>query len=165
MDPRYACFVGGLQAGSPDDLVELRLGLAHHRFDATRMDPTVLQEGLESAAGDLAPNRIEGRDDDGLGGVVDDEVNARRRFEGPDVAPLTADDAALQLLAGQTDQGNGALAAVLAGVALNGHGDDVLGGVLRSLAGGLLHLLQPAGDDPLVGLLHALEQLLLGLVA
>jgi hypothetical protein len=51
--------------------------------------------------GDLTPDRVEGADDDGLGGVIDDQVNARRLLEGADVAALAADDPALHFVVRQ----------------------------------------------------------------
>ena len=45
---------------------------------------------------DLAPHRVEARDRDRLGGVVDDHVDAGRRLERADVAALAADQPALR---------------------------------------------------------------------
>ena len=46
-------------------------------------------------ARDLAADGIEARQDHGLRGVVDDEVDARRCFDGANVPALAADDADL----------------------------------------------------------------------
>ena len=64
------------------------------------MDAAVLHQALEGDAGDLAADGIESREDDGLGGVVDDEVDAGRELEGADIAPFAADDAPLHVFTG-----------------------------------------------------------------
>ena len=65
------------------------------------MDAAVGDELGERDPGDLAADRVEARDDDGLGRVVDDQVDAGRLLEGADVAALAADDPALHLVAGR----------------------------------------------------------------
>ena len=72
---------------------------------------------------------------DGLGRVVDDQVDAGRLLEGPDVAALAADDPALHLVARQVDDGHGVLGGVVGGDALHRGDDDVAGLVLGLLAG------------------------------
>ncbi len=56
-----------------------------------------------------------------------------KRFQRPDVAPFAADDAALHLVVGQADHGDGALGDVVGGAALDGQGDDLAGPALRLL--------------------------------
>ncbi len=48
--------------------------------------------------GRLAANGLEAREDDALGRIVDDEVDAGELLERADVAALAADDAALQVV-------------------------------------------------------------------
>ena len=76
------------------------------------------------AARHLPPDRIEAGDDHGVGGVVDDDVDAGGGLEGADVPALAADDPALHLVARQGDGGDGALRGVLGAQPLDGHGDD-----------------------------------------
>ena len=73
--------------------------------------------------------------DDRLGGVVDDQVDAGRLLERADVAALAADDPALHLVAGQVDDGDGVLGGVVGGDALH-RGDDDLAGLLLGLLAG-----------------------------
>ena len=68
---------------------------------------------------DLAAHRVEAGDDDRLGRVVDDEVDAGRRLERADVAALAADDAALQVVRRQRHHRDGALGDELAREALD----------------------------------------------
>jgi hypothetical protein len=156
----------GVQAGEAE-LVEGLLGrLAHGAldlglrldddlFDAGRVDAPVGDELLEREPGDLAAHGVEARDDDGLGGVVDDEVGAGGLLQGANVAALAADDAALHLVVGQVHRGDGALLHVVARVPLNGDADDALGAPLGLFAGGVFDELGFAGR----GAAHVVEQL------
>ena len=85
--------------------------------------------------GDLAPNRVEARQHDGLGRVVDDQVDAGRLLERPDVAALAADDPALHLVAGQVDDRDGVLGGVVGGHALHRRDDDLARLLLGLVAG------------------------------
>ena len=102
------------------------------------MDPAVLDQRLERAARDLAPDRVEAGDDDGVGRVVDDDVHPGRRLERADVAALAADDPALHLVAGERHRGDGALRGVLGGEPLGRDGDDPAGLAVGALLGLLL---------------------------
>ena len=74
---------------------------------------------LSEMPGDLAADRIEAADDHHAGRVVDDDVDAGRFFEGADVAPFAADDAALHFVAGNIDGAGRGFGRVGGGVALN----------------------------------------------
>ena len=77
--------------------------------------------------GDLAADGVEAADDHHAGRVVDDHIDAGRLFEGADVAPFAADDAALHFVAGNIDRAGRALGGVGGGVALDGGEQDVAG--------------------------------------
>jgi len=83
-------------------------------------------EVLQRDTADLTSYRIEAREDDGLRGVIDDEVDAGELLEGPDVAALTADDAALDVVVGDGYHGYGFLRHIVPGVPLDGKGQDFL---------------------------------------
>jgi hypothetical protein len=70
----------------------MRAGLIRHELE-------------EGDAGDLATQRVERRERDGLRRLVDDEVHAGRGLQGADVASLLADDPALHLLRGDRHAG------------------------------------------------------------
>src|SRR2546426_11228407 len=76
----------------------LAAGLVHEFLDAPRMNPPVGDQPLEREPAHLAPHRIEARHHHGVGCVVDDNVHTGGGFEGPDVAALAPDDAALHLV-------------------------------------------------------------------
>src|SRR2546430_14341059 len=84
-------------------LLHLPLDLLDHLLDARGMDPAVGDQRLEREPRDLAPVRIVRRDDDGLGGVVDDQVHARVLLERADDPSLAADDPPPHVVARQVD--------------------------------------------------------------
>ena len=133
-------------------------------LDPAGMDPAVGDELGEGDPGDLAADGIEARQDDGLRGVVDDQVDAGRLLEGPDVAALAADDPALHLVARQVDDRDRVLGRVVRGDALHRRDDDVAGLVVGLLAGSPLD--RPGELDGVVlGLLaDGLEQDRLGVL-
>ncbi len=122
------------------------------------MDAAVGDEILERDAPDLTPHRIEAREDDRLGRVVDDEVDAGQLLEGADVAAFAADDAALEVVARDVDDRDRGLRGVVRGDPADGDADDVAGLAVRLFAGALLRF---ADDDRRVVahvLLDAVEQ-------
>src|ERR1035437_9468352 len=74
-----------------DALADLAAALADHLLDAGRVDPAVGEEALQRDPRHLSPDRVEPAEDDRFRGVVDDDVDARRRLERADVAALAAD--------------------------------------------------------------------------
>ena len=105
-----------------DLLLELGLDVLDDLLDAGRVDAAVQDEPLDGQAGDLAADGVEARQDDRLGRVVDDDVDAGGHLQGPDVAALAADDPALHVVAGQVDDRDRRLDDVLGGRALDGAG-------------------------------------------
>src|SRR5204863_6757422 len=96
--------------------------------------------------GDLAAVGIEPGEDDRAGRVVDDQIDAGGELQRADVPAFTADDPALEIVAGQIDHRYRGLDGVLGGAALNRFGDVVLGPVDRGLAGfGIAALHQVGG--------------------
>ena len=134
-EARDAGVVGGLLAGLAHDRVDLGPCLGDDLLDAAGMDPAVGDELGDGDPGDLAADRVEARQDDGLRRVVDDQVDAGGLFEGPDVAALAADDPALHLVRRQVDDRDRVLGRVVGGDALDRGDDDVAGLVLGILAG------------------------------
>ena len=108
---------------------------------------------VSGEAGDLAADRVEARQHDRLGRVVDDQVDAGRLLEGADVAALAADDPALHLVARQVDDRDGVLGGVVRGDALHRGHDDLARLLLGLLAGPAL---DRAGE---------LDRVVLGLLA
>ena len=117
----------GVAGGAQAQLVDLGLALLVGLLDAVRVDAAVEDEPLEGEPADLAPHRIEARQQHGLGGVVDDQVDAGDGLVGADVAALAADDAALHVVAGQVHHADDGLGGLLARDALDGLDDDLAG--------------------------------------
>ena len=97
------------------------------------MNPAVGDEGLQRDPPDLASHRVEAREDDGFGRVVDDEVDAGHLLERADVAAFSADDPALHVVARDVDDRDGRLGGVVGSDPLDGNADDVAGTSCRPL--------------------------------
>src|SRR5665647_2947396 len=110
-----------------DLLLEVGLDRLDDVLDAGRVDAPVGDELLDGQAGQLAADRVEARQDDRLGRVVDDDVDPCGHLQGPDVAALAADDPPFHVLGRQVDHGHRGLGDVLGGRALDGVGDDLPG--------------------------------------
>ena len=148
-----------------DDGVDLFLGLGYHFLNAGGVDAAVLNQLLQSQTGHLAADRVKAGDGDGFGGIVNDQVAAGEGFDAADIAAFAADDAALHLVVGEGYDGDGDLAGVISGAALNGGGDDlpgagicfflVLGLDLLDLQGHLVgHIVPDVGDQVGLGFLN-----------
>ena len=118
---------GGLFAHFADLHFEFLLALMNHVLDAGGMDAAVLDEAFKSHAGHLTADGAVGGKNHGFRRVVDDEIHAGGGFERTDVAAFAADDAALHVFARQGDGRHGLFAHIVAGVALNGAGQNFLG--------------------------------------
>jgi hypothetical protein len=94
-DPHFQeSILGGPLAQHVDLVAGPFVGL----LDAVRMDPAIFDQHLQGDAADLPAHRVEAGQQHRFGGVVDDDVDAGDGLEGSNVAPLAADDAALDLI-------------------------------------------------------------------
>jgi hypothetical protein len=100
MQAVYSGIIGGLFSQLDQLTVQLRLDLLNDLLDPARVNATVGDQRLQRPAGDFPSDWVEARDDDGIRGIVDDDVHAGGRLEGPDVTPLASDDPALHLVTG-----------------------------------------------------------------
>ena len=128
------------------------------------MNASVGNQALERNAGHFAAHRLKARKGNGLGRVVDDQINARHRLDGAYVAALTADDAALHLIVGQRHDADGGLRHMIGGAALNRHGYNLAGGFLRLVACLLFKLHELDGLVVRQLILEVLQQVILGLL-
>ena len=112
-------------AGLLDLALDVRARLLDDLFDARRVDAAVLDQAGQGEARDLAAHGVEAAEHDGVGRVVDDQVDAGGGLEGADVAALAADDAALHVVAGDRHDRDGRLGDGLGGEALDGGGEDL----------------------------------------
>ena len=155
---------GGTLTHLDDLLLDLLLDLGNHLLDAGGVDAAVGHELVQGEAGNLTTHGVEAAQDDGLGGVIDDDLDARSGLQGADVATLTADDATLDLVALDVEDRHGILDGRLGGHTLNRGHDDALG-LLGGRHLGLLDGLADVGLGLALGLgLHILDQDVLGLL-
>ncbi len=106
--------VDGVLPGLRRHELDFVLGPLDRLFDAGGVDAAVLNECLEGDPCDLAAHGIEGRQEDELRRLVDEQGDAGRGLERLDVAPLATDDPALHFLAGKVDKRGGEIAVRLA---------------------------------------------------
>ena len=129
------------------------------------VDAAVGNELFQGQPGDFPADRLKAGDGDGLRRVVDDEVHARQRLDGPDVAALAANDAAFHLVIGQGNHTDGQLSHGVGCAALNGLGHNLACAGLALLLHPGLHLFDLEGS--LMGhfALHLLDEVILCLVS
>jgi len=108
------------------------------------MDPAVDDELLECESGHLTSHRVEAAEENGVRGLVDDQVHAGDLFEGTDVAPLAADDPPLHVVAREVHARHHRLAGLLGGQPLDHRAQDRLGARLGLVV--RLSLDVPGGD-------------------
>ncbi len=109
------------------------------------MDAAVGNQSLQREPRHFATHRIEAGDNDRLGGVVDDQIDAGRRLDRPDIAPFATDDPPLHLIGRQRHDADGLLGHIIAGIALNRQSENLLRLLVGNLAGLVLDLLDPFG--------------------
>ena len=156
---------GSLLASLLDALVDELLSLLVHLFDTRGVDAPVSDEILEGNAGGLPADRIETREDNRLGSIVDDQRDTGDLLEGADVSPRAADDAPLEVIGGNVDGRDGNLTGLVGSAALDGSAHDLARGLVGLSADPLLGVPDDLGlvPDDLVS--HAIEKLAVGVVA
>ena len=155
---------GGLLASLTHTLLNQVGSLVIHLFDAGGVNAAVGNKVLERHAGSLTTDRIEARKHDGLGGVVNHEVDARHLLKGADVATLATNDATLEVIGGNMHGSDSDLGGMVGGATLDRQGENLLGGLVALGADLLLGLTDDGGR--LVGNLAAdlVEQLLVSIL-
>ena len=117
-----------------DGGLNLAAGLLDGFLNAGGMDASVGDQALKRDARNFPAHRLKAGKGDGLGCVVDNEINARHRLDGADVAALASDNAALHFVVGQRHDGDRGFRHMISGAALNCHGYNLAGGFLRLVA-------------------------------
>jgi hypothetical protein len=88
------------------------------------VDSAVNDEPLHGFAGDFAADGVEAGQNDGIGGIIDQDRDAGGSFEGADIASFSSDDAAFDVISLKDDCGGGIFEGVITGVALEGGAED-----------------------------------------
>ena len=91
------------------------------------MDTAIGNQFFQSNAGDFTAYGIKARQDDRFRRIVDDEIDAGQRFNSPDIASFTADDAAFHFIVQQGNDRYCRFGDVVSSTALDGHGNDFPG--------------------------------------
>src|SRR4051812_39700972 len=99
-----AGFLDGLFAEAANLRVDFFLSFGDELLDPRGMDTAIGDELVERDFGDFAADRVECADDYDARRIVDNDVNARGFFEGPDVASFAPDDAALHFVTRDIDR-------------------------------------------------------------
>lgn len=85
--------------------VYLLLGFAryllHDFFNTGGMNPSVRYEPFKRGFRDFFAHRIEARNNDRFGSIVNNDIDSRERFKGADIPPFAADDAPFHFVARQ----------------------------------------------------------------
>ena len=142
-----------------DAVLDVVADLFGQLFDTCRVDSAVVQELLQGLACDCSTDGVEAGNDHDAGRIVDDDVDTGRRFEGTDVAALSADDPALHVITRDGDRGHRVVRAMFGCVSLDRLQRDLQGvvlGLFLGLVGDLLDqlacLVLDLGLDHLQGL-------------
>ena len=76
------------------------LALFDNFFDSSRMNSAVGNQFVERATSDFAADRIETGNDYDTGSIVDNHIDTRLFFKGPNVTAFATDDAAFHVVVG-----------------------------------------------------------------
>ena len=119
-------------------IVELFLNLGNHLFNTSRMNASVGNQLMQGQAANLSADRIESRDYDSLGSVVNYDFNTTGSFQGTDVTAFTSDDTAFHLVIINMENAYRILNGGFSSNALN-RLDNYLLGLLVGIKFGLVH--------------------------
>ena len=126
------------------------------------MDTSVGHQLMKGQTTDLTTNRIKGRDNDSLWGVVYHELHATGSLQSTDISTLTTDYTTLDIVVVDMEDANGVLNSGLSGYALNSLDHNLLGlGICIQLR--LVHdLVDIAGSIGARLIFHGFYQSILG---
>ena len=133
----------GLLAHLPDVLLDFLVDLRDDLLDPRRVDPAVLDQALQRHPRHLAPHRVKPGQDNRFRRVVNDDVDARRAFQRPDIAAFTADNAAFHLVVGKRHHRHRRVRHMVGRATLHRLADDPPGLLVRILDQLVLDTLQP----------------------
>ncbi len=117
----------GVLAGFADHLIEFSADLGNLFLDAGGIDAAIGDQTLDGHARQFTAHGVETAEHDSLRRIVDEHIDAGRRFKCADIAAFAPDDAALHFLARQRDRATRRRLHVLGGASLDGDGDDAFG--------------------------------------
>ncbi len=127
MQAVYAGFIDRFFTSFEDILVHRFAFFFKYLLNVRRVDAAIRHEPCQGTAGDFTADRVKTRDSHSFGGVIYDNVHAGCLFEGPDVATVASNNAALHFLVGKRNQGSGHFSNPVGSDALNGISDQLAG--------------------------------------
>ena len=152
----------GAFTGLDDFFLDLTAHFGNNLLDACRMDAAVAHQLVQCQTGDLAAHGVKARQHDSLGGVIHNDFDASGSLQGTDIASLAADDASLNLVIINMEDGHSILDSGLGGNALDGLNDDALCLLVGGHLGIVHDVVDIAGGIGLRLVLERLDELLLG---
>ncbi len=129
------------------------------------MDTAIGYKLMERQTADLTAHRVEGRDDDRLRSIVDNNLHTTSSLKRTDIATLTTNDTAFYLIVVDMEDAYRVLDSCLRSDTLNGLDDDFLCfhvGIELSL---IHHLINITGSIHLSLVLHALHEAILSFLS
>ena len=117
----------GLLPGFPDLRFQILLSFFYSFFDSRRMDAPVKNQFFQRESCDFASDRVETRQNDSFRRIVDDELDARERFERADVASFASDDTALHFVVWKIDDSDRVFCDMIRSAPLDCLSDELLG--------------------------------------
>ena len=96
-----ADILSGLLSYFLSALRDFRFCFLNFFLDFRRLNPTILDELVESKAGDFSPIGIERRNNNGIRSFVDHKFNSGRLLKSADISPLPSDNFPLKLFVRQ----------------------------------------------------------------
>ena len=107
-------------------LLNLTGDLLHNLLNARRMNASVSNKALKRLLGNFLAHRVKAGDNDGLGRIVNDDVNTGQGLKGAGIASLAAYDTAFHLVTRQRNRSNRIVAGNLRRNALHGGNEHFL---------------------------------------
>ncbi len=138
--------------------IDILLGLCHHFLNAGRMDASIGNQALQRDAGNLPADGVKAGEYNRLRRIIDNKINAGRRFKRFNIAPLAANNTPLHLVIGQGDHRYGAVGHMVGCATLYGQANDVAGAFVGFLPGLGLNIANQQGGVVLRAALHGLHE-------
>ena len=117
---------------------------------------------MESQTANLATDGVKGRDDNSLGGIVDDNLDTCSSLKGSDITTLATDDTTLNLVVINVEHAHRILDSSLGSHTLDGLDDNLLGLLVGIELGLVYNLVDIAGGIKFGLVLQAVYQSFLG---
>ena len=89
-----------------NDILQFLFSLFDNFLNAPGVDPPVGDQAFQGDLRGLPAIHVKARNGHRFGGVIDNDINARRGLQRADIAAFPSDDAAFHFIAGQRHDGD-----------------------------------------------------------